>query len=191
MSFSAALLAGGRSRRMGHDKAFLEIGDPPQPLWQRQLRVLESLGADQILLSHNADQEFDAPAGVELVEDAEDDRGPLGGLVSCLRQAKNSRLLVLAVDLPYATPEFLTGLLAVDAGLVLRDAELGRYEAVVAVYTLNCLPVAEARLQRDELAMQSFIAECVQANFLTVKDLGDDDRPMLKNWNRPQDIVGT
>ena len=68
--FSAALLVGGRSRRMGSDKAFLPFGDPPQPLWRRQVGLLESLGARQLMLSHNADQKFATlPHGLEAVVD--------------------------------------------------------------------------------------------------------------------------
>ncbi|MGI9240694.1 MAG: molybdenum cofactor guanylyltransferase, partial [Verrucomicrobiales bacterium] len=76
--FCAALLAGGRSRRMVTATSFLRVGDPPEVLWERQLRVLRSLGAEQVLLSHNVDQEFaELPSGVELVVDSPGDCGPL------------------------------------------------------------------------------------------------------------------
>ena len=50
--------------------------------------------------------------GFEIVADAVPDAGPLGGLVAVLRRCKSTRLLVLAVDLPNMTSEFLGQLLA-------------------------------------------------------------------------------
>lgn len=188
-AFSAALLAGGRSTRMGRDKAFLGFGDPLQPLWERQLLLLGSLRPEQLLVSHNADQEFAVPHGVEKVVDARGDCGPLGGLASCLRRARCTRLLVLAVDLPYVTKEFLESLLAAATGVVVQDATFGRYEPVVAVYTHDCLAIAEDHLRRGDLAMQSFITACVEAGLLQARALGDDERGMLRNLNRPEDLT--
>ena len=187
-AFGAALLAGGRSRRMGCDKAFLTFGDPPQPLWERQLHLLASLRPEQLLVSHNADQEFVTTRGVENVVDSLDDRGPLGGLASCLRRTRCARLLVLAVDLPFVTRKFLGSLLDAPSGVVLQDLTFGRYEAVAGVYTLQCLAIAEDHLDRGELAMQSFITACVGLGYLEVRALGEDERAMLRNLNRPGDL---
>ena len=187
--YSAALLVGGRSRRMGSDKAFLQFGDPPQPLWRRQVRLLESLGAQQLMLSHNADQTFGTlPHGLEAVVDSCGDCGPLGGLVSCLRRNRCERLLVLAVDLPFVTREFLLGLLDGRRGVVLGDGDSGRFESVVAVYTTDCLEIAEDHLRRGELAMQRVIAACIAAGHLEARPLAAADRALLRNLNRPEDL---
>ena len=186
--FCAALLAGGRSTRMGQDKAFMSFGDPPQPLWERQLQLLGELRPDQLLLSHNADQNFGVPRGVEAVVDLHADRGPLGGVISVLRRARCPRLLVLAVDLPFVTRDFLESLLRAPGGVVLQDETFGRYEAVAAVYTHDCLEVAEDRQRRGELAMQSFIATCVEDGFLDARALRDGERQLLRNLNRPEDL---
>ena len=57
MNFSAALLAGGRSSRMGRDKAFLEIDGVP--LWQRQLQTLRELGPSETFLAGPMQSEGD------------------------------------------------------------------------------------------------------------------------------------
>ncbi|MFT4548120.1 MAG: molybdopterin-guanine dinucleotide biosynthesis protein A [Verrucomicrobiales bacterium] len=176
---------------MGEDKAFLNVGDPPGFLWQRQLELLGSISPDQLLLSHNAHQVFEVSEGVETVADLQSDCGPLGGLVSCLRKAEHDHLLVLAVDLPQMTSGFLSELLATGSGVVLIDQANKRYEAVVAVYTRECLEIAERRLAKGALAMQKFIAECVEFGFLEVKPVREADRELLKNWNRPGDIISS
>ncbi len=186
--FSAALLAGGRSTRMGEDKAFLRFGDPPQPLWERQLGLLDSLGASQLLLSQNASQDFPQRPGVEAVTDARGDCGPLGGLVSCLRRSNYARLLVLAVDLPFVTSEFLASLQDRPTGVVLQDPESGRFEPVVAVYEKVSLPRAEERLRAGNFAMREFIAACVEARELDVLEIGEEQRGLLRNLNRPEDL---
>ena len=57
MRFSAVLLAGGKSSRMGSDKAFLEIEG--EPLWQRQLATLRGLSPGQLMISGPRREEWD------------------------------------------------------------------------------------------------------------------------------------
>ena len=106
MGFSAALLAGGRSRRMGRDKAFMEFGEPPRPLWERQLALLVESGAQQVMISHNAQQAFEPPEGVDLVGDDELEAGPLGGLVSCLRRLEDRASAVAGSGSPVCDKGF-------------------------------------------------------------------------------------
>ena len=174
---------------MGEDKAFLTVGEPGELLWERQLGLLGSLGAERLMVSRNADQEFVLPEGVDEVVDEVADRGPLAGVVSCLRQSQNRRMLVLAVDLPNMNAEFLGSLLAREGGVVLRDSESERYEAVVAIYTPECLGIAERRLGDGQLAMQGFIGECVEAGLIEVEVLGDAQRGALANLNNPEDLA--
>jgi molybdopterin-guanine dinucleotide biosynthesis protein A len=174
---------------MGEDKALLNFGNPPQSLWQRQLQLLGSLQPDQLLLSHNADQEFAVPGGVEMVVDTRADCGPLGGVVSLLRRSSCERLLVLAVDLPYVTAEFLRQMVDADAaGLVLQDPDSGRLEPVVAIYNHGCLAIAEECLRRGDLAMRHFVSSCVAAGDLEIRTIEEAERGLLKNLNRPEDL---
>src|SRR3954471_22198373 len=79
-SVTAVLMAGGRSRRMGRDKAELELGG--RALWERQIEVLRALRPDALWVSGRAYGE------VEAVADAWPDCGPLGGLASVLQRAE-------------------------------------------------------------------------------------------------------
>lgn len=111
MNFAAALLAGGRSTRMGQDKAWLLWQG--EPLAKRQLRVLAETGAEWLMVSCREEQEF-TESGEWLMHGADlmvfdplnTDEGPLGGIVRCL-QTIDLPLLVLAVDMPHMTAAFL------------------------------------------------------------------------------------
>ena len=80
MRCSAVLLAGGKSSRMGRDKALLEIDG--EPLWRRQLATLRALEPEQLMVSG-------PPRGEgETVADEIEDAGPLGGVAAALPNAR-------------------------------------------------------------------------------------------------------
>lgn len=100
--FAGVVLAGGKSSRMGQDKALLSING--QDLLTRAKLVLEQLGATEVLLSRN-DQQATSLA------DLYPEQGPLGGIYSALMATKLP-LLCLAVDMPLVDVRLLKPLLA-------------------------------------------------------------------------------
>src|SRR5437867_2135004 len=96
-TLTAVLFAGGESRRMGADKAMLEIGG--EPLWARQLRRLRELQPERILISARSKPAW-CPAEIETVLDEPPSRGPLSGLAAALKIIQTTHLLALAIDLP-------------------------------------------------------------------------------------------
>jgi molybdopterin-guanine dinucleotide biosynthesis protein A len=97
-NFSAALLAGGRSTRMGRDKAQIAVNwvGEAVSLRIRQLRILESLEPKELFYSGRA--RGDDLGGAKIVVDQWADAGPLNGIASCLQQTASDLLLCLAVD---------------------------------------------------------------------------------------------
>ena len=104
MRITAVLLAGGKSRRMGRDKATIEWRG--RPLWEWQIEKLRALRAEKIFLSTQSDVPW-RPADVELLLDAPPSRGPLSGLVAALASTEADHLLTLAVDMPFMSTEHL------------------------------------------------------------------------------------
>ena len=101
MTFSAVLLAGGESRRMGKDKATIVFDG--RPFWQRQLQVLRDLGPEKIFVSTRELPSWLLPLDIELLLDEPPFRGPLSGLTRALASIQTSHLAVLAVDMPFMT----------------------------------------------------------------------------------------
>jgi len=101
MPITAVILAGGKSSRMGRDKAFLPFRG--QPLIEHALQVVREAGAAEVLISGRPEQDFshyDCPVLLDL----ESDCGPLGGIERGLAVAAHPLVLILAVDLPHMTP---------------------------------------------------------------------------------------
>lgn len=92
-SFSAIILAGGRSSRMGQDKALLQLHG--KTMLQHTCDVAIAAGCHQVLISRNADG---------YIQDEVANRGPLAGIAAALKQANNKFCLVLPVDMPSLQP---------------------------------------------------------------------------------------
>ena len=101
---AAAVLCGGRSRRMGRDKALLRLGD--QTLLERTVGVLSRL-APRVYLACGAEERY-AELGLECVLDRLPDGGPLAGLEAALTRLQadgGGWLGILACDMPRAESE--------------------------------------------------------------------------------------
>ena len=181
-SFSAVLLAGGHSRRMGRDKAMLEIGG--RTLLDHQLATLAELGAGEILLSCRADQDL-APQNARRVHDRHGDCGPLGAVASCLAEATLDRIVVLAVDMPAMTAGFLQGLLSLGPGSVIPSRTDGFLEPLAAVYSRELLPSALTCLGRGDFSMQSWIRPALAHGMAATYPIAPDEESFFANWNKP------
>jgi molybdopterin-guanine dinucleotide biosynthesis protein A len=100
MNLSAVILAGGESRRMGRDKAWIESDG--QPLIALALDKIRQLGVAEVFISGRADVDYSA-LKIPVLFDAKPGCGPLGGIEQALQVCATPLLLVLAVDMPHMT----------------------------------------------------------------------------------------
>lgn len=105
-SVAAFILAGGKSTRMGTDKAFVEFDG--RMLLARALEVTRSVTNDVRIVGNTAKFAAFAP----VVEDVFRESGPLGGIHAALRASTAELNLMLAVDLPFVPPALLQYLMA-------------------------------------------------------------------------------
>lgn len=180
-TYSAVLLAAGKSARMGRDKALLPSAGGP--LWRRQWQLLAAAGAMEIFLSARPDQEW-VPPDVTPLADAVPGAGPLAGIAAALARCRTSHLLVLAVDLPRMEPAWfatLQALCAADRGAVGRRGRF--FEPLAAIYPVELRDPAVAALARGDYALQAFIATAGER--MAVHDITDAEAPWFENWNEP------
>ncbi len=112
-SFSGAVLCGGASRRMGEDKAWLEVDGVPMAV--RVARGLRAAGAAEVVAVGGDPRRLQG-AGLEVVPDDEPGGGPLPATLTALRRATHAVVVVLACDLVDPSPAAVTALLdALDA----------------------------------------------------------------------------
>lgn len=183
--FTAVLLAGGKSTRMGRDKAGVLLDG--QPLWRHQLATLRAVQPAELFISGKADGPY-AGAGVEILADHSPGLGPLAGLEAAFRRASHPLVLVLAIDLPAMTPGFLASLIqtATTTGCVPRSAEW--FEPLAAVYPRTCLPLVVACLLDADRSMQRFVRLAAAAGLVESRALLPGDLALFKNVNLPGDL---
>ena len=113
------VLAGGRSQRMGVDKARLLWRG--RTLLEHATGMLREAGCSRVLVSG------DYP-GYACVPDQFPDRGPLGGLASIVGHAGEARWLVVAIDQPLLDASMLRALLVgLETGMALRAEHVGEF----------------------------------------------------------------
>jgi molybdopterin-guanine dinucleotide biosynthesis protein A len=182
--FGAVLLAGGASRRMGRDKALLPLPDG-RLLWQRQLAVLEALAPAELFISGPPKDGY--PAEVRRLDDAAAGLGPLGGVAAVLRAVQVPLLVVLAIDLPLMTAEFLRKLLdrcEPEQGCVPRHGASDLYEPLAAVYPRACGALAERQMRGEDRSMQAFVRAA--GSLLQPRDISAEEELLFANWNYPK-----
>jgi molybdopterin-guanine dinucleotide biosynthesis protein A len=176
---SLIILAGGKGRRMGFDKASLTL--PGGPLIRRVLRQVEGM-FDEVLISVSRGQAVDTP-GCRTVEDAAPGQGPLAGILAGLKAAKNEVCAVLACDIPDIDVGFLAGLIAKTQGfdIVVPVSSGGFFEPLFAVYRRSVIPEIEVLVQAGDFSILTLFDRC-RTRKVRLKDSG-----WLRNLNTPED----
>jgi molybdopterin-guanine dinucleotide biosynthesis protein A len=184
---TAVLLAGGQSRRMGRDKAKIEIDG--RTLWKRQIELLQSLGLPRIVISGPADVYRNT--GVEVLPDPLPNLGPLGGICTALQKCEGDAILVLAVDMPAMTLRFLQRITAVAAerraGVVPRVGDM--FEPLAAIYPTTALAVAERHLRDGILSLQPLARVLIEQRLAVPLDVAPGEYSLFQNLNTPADLA--
>jgi molybdenum cofactor guanylyltransferase len=186
MNFCAVVLAGGKSSRMGRDKALLEIGG--QTLLERQIGLAREMGAEKIFISGRAGRDYSA-FGCRALRDKFAGAGPLAGIERALVACVSPLVLVLAVDLPKMNAKVLRELFAhcaEDLGAIPRVN--GNIEPLAAFYPRAARSLAGALLRAKENAAAGFAQQCVQAGLADFVNLPASRRKYFANWNSPADL---
>lgn len=182
---AAVILAGGRSQRMGRDKALLPVQG--QPLLHRQIHLIRSLGIQDLCLCLQADTPsrnvnlpilLDDPPGI----------GPLGALLAAWKWNPKPFLLVLAVDLPALTPEHLhlwIEKLRPACGVIPQSPQ--GLEPLAAIYPKACQPLHQEAASTGRFSLQTVASLALQRGLLQAIPLLGEDAKALTNWNSPQD----
>jgi molybdopterin-guanine dinucleotide biosynthesis protein A len=152
------VLAGGKSRRMGEDKALLPFGGCPLGAWVAE-RVRQVCGEVAVV----GDPAKYAAWGFPVARDIFADCGPLGGIHAALSHSEADLNLVVGCDMPYVTPEFMERLLRIAGeaqadAVVPVSAEYG-YEPLCAVYKPSCLARMERALQAGRRRISEVFSE--------------------------------
>lgn len=193
---SAFILAGGASTRMGQEKGLLRFGG--EPLILRTARLLDPLVHDVVVVGN---PELYTSLGLRVIPDRTAGGGtesapvrtPLVGIATALSAAVSPWNLVLACDLPYLTPEWVSWMLSraasSDAQIVIPRTPRG-LEPLAALYRRECAAPIFAALERGIRKVtdgfSGFLIEYLGEEEWIAFDPG---RRVLKNMNSPEDYL--
>lgn len=151
LAWSAAVLTGGASRRMGSDKALLPVGGVPLAL--RVAGALRQAGASEVL-AIGGDLERLAGAGLDARPDPHQGAGPLGGVVVALAEALHPVVVVVACDLPALDAATIAAVLAGLGDADVAFAHTDRREPLCAAWRRDVAgPVLSASFASGERAV--------------------------------------
>ena len=181
---SAALIAGGRSVRMGRDKCLVEIDG--MPLWKRQFAVLSKLSAEIMIVA--PERPAWCPPTAHWVPDRVPNSGPLAGLEAALAASPHARLLVLAVDLPGMTSAYLESLAAQATDTCGAVPVIdGLFQPLSAIYPRTSLPTVTRHLAEPDKSMQRLVRTLVAGGTMKCIFVSETELPHFRNLNSPQD----
>ncbi len=210
MKLLAAIQAGGRSTRMGADKAWVELAG--RPLIEYALQAAQPLAQRlAIVISRDTPQQerytqLAARWQAELLYDPNDHCGPLGGIQTALLNCEaRETALILACDLPFVTTQFLALLHAIHSGVLLacypqsaiRNPQsitipldqTGRRQMLAGFYEKACLPAIELLLAEGKLRVDGLCARVAvrEVEFATYAHL-PRAATLLNNLNTPEEL---
>jgi molybdopterin-guanine dinucleotide biosynthesis protein A len=150
---TGVILAGGRSSRLGQDKALLRLDG--EPLLTRAVRLLHGLAGEVLVLGPPERAPYAPDARV--IPDERPGDGPLPALATALREMRGDRSVAVATDMPFLNVDLLRYLLdRADTYDVVVPRVGGRTQQLHAVYARGCLPAITAQLERNDLKFDRF-----------------------------------
>ncbi|HYG23500.1 MAG TPA: molybdenum cofactor guanylyltransferase [Verrucomicrobiae bacterium] len=186
MTFTALLLTGGLSTRMGTDKALVRVKG--EPLWRRQIRILRELQPDHLVVSARTKPRW-LPLDVAFAADTPPSKGPLSGLVAALERLQTSHLLALAIDLPNMTTAYLRELLSIAGERHGVAPTRGDYvEPLCAIYHRDAFPCAQDSLAAGRFSLQELATILHGKGLMEFVTIIPDEEHLFLNANTPTDL---
>lgn len=166
IDISGFVLAGGKSTRMGRDKAAISLDG--RTLLEHALGTLRQVCNDVRILGS---PHLYGSCGAEVVEDIFPGCGPLGGIHAALSHTRTRFNLIIAVDTPFLSVEFLRFMMdhAVASAAVVTTPEIAGYrQPLCSVYSRNFLPIAEKALRSEPSHKEASAREGKSADYKIV-----------------------
>lgn len=188
---TAAVLAGGRSMRMGVDKTLLPVDG--EPLLARVVAAVSAVCEHTVVVTNRAEQIAEAglPSDTPVLIDEVPFQGPLGGLVTALKGAPDDWILAVAADIPWLEPGVIRALWdARDGAQVVVPVTEKGVEPLLALYHRSTIAAARHVLATGRRRLVAMFPELTVVE-LPLEDLraADPELRSLVNVNTPEDLA--
>jgi len=175
------ILAGGKSSRMGKDKAMLKINNASFI----QILADKMSGFDERFIARGPNPTAELP-NWKIIDDIYSSRGPLGGIHAAMSHSSSDALLCLSCDTPLISRDMVNKLIAAvtqeNDAAAFRTCD-GQVHPLCAVYRTSLLPFIERQLLNGRNRMMPLIFE----HKSHIIDLDEADSIKLKNINTPEE----
>lgn len=191
-NFKGYILAGGKSSRMGSDKAFLPLKD--ETFLTRSINLLSNFGETKLVLNRLHTKFINRiPAQTAFIFDQFEGRGALGGIHAALKDCESEFAIILAVDLPFVTVEAIENLTNIalesknlNAAVPLQNN--GKTQPLCAVYRAkSCLIFLEKLLNENNRASVMDFLIIISPKLINADTLSENEN-LLFNVNFPSDF---
>ncbi len=192
--FSGYILSGGKSSRMGTDKAFLKIGE--KTFIENAFDILKP-NFEQVKIVLNKSQTHfigKLPAKISYIFDIYENRGALGGIHAAFSDCETEFAVILAVDLPFVTSEAIRILCKIiaddkDISAVIPRQNDERLQPLCSVYRAkDCLPKLEEILSKNQSASVRDFLSTLEIKIIDSKEISLNEN-LLENINSPVDFL--
>jgi molybdopterin-guanine dinucleotide biosynthesis protein A len=196
-SLRAAILAGGKSSRMGEDKALLRLMPHGPTLLETTIQRVSIVVPNPIIVAPS-DRDY-GRLGVDVIPDDQPNQGVLGGILTALRHFAGDDVLVVACDHPFLNVELLRQMASIDADcdvVIPRTRTASRQggpltlQTLHAVYRSTCRSALEEVLERGYASAMAFF-DRVRVLALDEDELRgfDPDLASLMSVNTPESLA--
>ena len=192
IELTGILLAGGKSRRLGRDKAVERIGG--ERIIDRTIQTLAGFTTSQMVVVDRPEriEELNIENRIRYVVDSYSESGSLGGLFSGLSESPTPWSFVAACDMPFLSSvliKFMMSKISDHSPDVVIPKFEGRLQTTHALYNKSCLEHIEMRLKAGLLKMDGYfsnitVCEISENEFLNIEGSGDS----FFNVNTPDDL---
>ena len=190
MNTSAIVLVGGHSRRMGTDKALLQING--ESFLSIIVRKVMTITDDVWVVGRHSNNHVQtvAPLPAQFIEDSFANCGPLGGLHAGLQAMQHEAGIVVACDAPLISPALLqhmASLLNGDYDAVVPRDDSG-WHPLHAVYHKRCAALVEQSIRAGNRRVQDLL-KLLRVRVIEPSEVAQFDLQgfSLRNLNTPED----
>ena len=183
----AGIFVGGGSTRMGGQPKGLLRAPSGETLVERWKGVFAALAIPCVLVGERARDAY-ARADLEILTDAraEQNLGPLGGLVALLTHAGSRNAIAVACDMPFVSTELVRKLVSAPPASAVAPRRDGRWEPFFARYEARLvLPIAIAHANASRGSLQALLDAATAEELV----MSPPEHAELRDWDTPEDAT--
>lgn len=191
--FTGYILAGGKSSRMGTNKAFLEIGQ--KTFYENAVEILRPVCQNRIKVVLNIDENSfieKLPPNTRYIFDIYENRGVLAGMHAAFADCSTKFAIILAVDLPLITTDVITKLSenfdqSNQISAIVPKQKNSKLQPLCGIYlTADCLTKTETILDKNLSFSVNHFLESIKIKIMDYEQLQVNSEVFL-NVNSPID----